>query len=66
MEGMYGADFVNAGDDKDGLWRLWLWLPEQRFEDNFDYNLQNHDKVIAWVGEFNSTAAADSELTGYW
>jgi hypothetical protein len=66
MEGMFGADFTNADDKKDGLWRLWLWLPEQRFEDKFDYNLQNHDKVIAWVGEFNSTAVAEPESTGYW
>lgn len=67
ISGVFGSTFKSATHASDGLWTLWLWLPEESHSSVFDYNLQSGDEVAVWIGTY--VGAADfvtSFDTGYW
>jgi hypothetical protein len=67
LNGVFGSDFKSATNSEPGLWRLWLWLPENSHASYFDYNLQGGDHVEVWAGTFvNSQGSGTSFDSGYW
>ena len=39
LNGVFGSDFKSASNTSAGLWKVWLWLPEESHQSEFDYNL---------------------------
>ena len=52
INGVFGSDFKSATNSSPGLWRLWLWLPEQSHASYFEYNLKAGDEVAVWAGTY--------------
>ena len=67
LNGVFGSKFKSATYANDGLWTLWLWLPEESHVEYFDYNLQRDDEVAVWIGTYVSAGDFVTVFdSGYW
>ena len=67
LNGVFGSDFKSATNNSAGLWKLWLWLPEDSHASYFDYNLQQGDELVVWAGTYSDIEDGGTMFnTGYW
>lgn len=52
FDGIFGSKFTNPTNSTTGLWTLWLWLPERSHASYFNYNLQQGDEAVVFVGTY--------------
>jgi len=54
LDGVFGQDFTNVEYENKGLWKLWLWLPEDWAAGLVGYQLERGDHISVQVSELDS------------